>query len=389
MPDIDYKSFTVSKIDAFINQIQLLKETDFPYEDSYHALNRIHWYFKNLKNLVENSVLAGDNSKSICSRATSKIFYYHRFLGYIAKSSDPKNSFETYSSFRRLAAQILGEDIQLIISSEWEDYSPVNLSPPKELIDFVFIGLPVVEAENSLIVPLNGHELGHSIWDTLDLKDKYRQEIQNSINESFEDRGEKGYIVEVSLIKCTEYFCDTVGIGLFGESYLYAFSYLIAPKISKDLNTSHPNAKNRGLVMTKAANDFSYQVPTNFTELFKTHLTPDKSRSRYCLMESERISLILSDTIIKDVKSLLRDKRVFYKKSSNFVNYKNELLAMIPISSAQTLADVTNAAWEVYFDNDKWPQLKHLPQEEQFNFLNELTIKSFEILEINHRISSL
>jgi hypothetical protein len=34
----------------------------------------------------------------------------------------------------------------------------------KDLPDLMFIGLPACEADNALIVPLTGHELGHSLW---------------------------------------------------------------------------------------------------------------------------------------------------------------------------------------------------------------------------------
>ena len=95
----------------------------------------------------------------------------------------------------------------------------------------------------------------------------------------------------------------------------------------------------------------------------------------------------MAGSIIKFVKKLLTEKDVFYEKSPNFDDYKQELLSIVPISSAKNLADVTNAAWEVYFDDNKWSELKHLSQAEKFILLNELTIKSFEILEINHRIS--
>lgn len=139
--------------------------------------------------------------------------------------------------------------------------------------------------------------------------------------------------------------------------------------------------------MIKAAKDFGFQVPTDFIELFKTHLSPDFGRTRQCLQESEKISLKMAGSIIKFVKKLLTEKDVFYEKSPNFDDYKQELLSIVPISSAKNLADVTNAAWEVYFDDNKWSELKHLSQAEKFILLNELTIKSFEILEINHRIS--
>lgn len=247
MPEIDYRSFTITRIDAFIHQIQLLNELDFPYRDSSKALDIISQHIKAQREAIQNSILESGALQSRCARGTSQLYIFHPFLGYIRKSADPINSFEIYFSFRRLAESLLGSNAQLIISSEW-DYSPVNFTIPNELSDFVFIGLPVSEAGNSLIVPLSGHELGHSIWTRYNFEENYRLKLQGSLqaslSESFDDI-EISYIIDISLIKCSEYFCDFIGIGLFGESYLYAFAYLIAPKISKRLGPSHPNATNR------------------------------------------------------------------------------------------------------------------------------------------------
>lgn len=389
MPNLSYKQFTLARIDAFIKQIQLIKELDFPYSDSSDALDIISEHIITQREGVKNSVLKDDAMQSRCARATSQLFEFHRFLGYITKSTDPINSFEIYFSFQRLAETILGNNTRLIISSEWEYYSPVNFTIPPELINFVFIGLPVSEAENSLIVPLSGHELGHSIWNTFNFKDNYRLILQKSLQESnsksFED-SEISMILEISLIKCEEFFCDFVGIGLFGESYLYAFAYLIAPKISNKLTPSHPNATNRAIAMTKAVKEYGYEVPSNFEKLFKTQLNPFKTKFEKCLEESERLSFNLTKFIIADVNKLLLDKSVLYAKSTDYDRFESCLLDMVPISTAISLADITNAAWDVYFKEDKWKDLKNLNEEEKVVFLNELTIKSFEILEIKQRL---
>jgi hypothetical protein len=386
-PDLDYRKFTLARIDAFINQIQLLHELDFPYNDSKTALTRISQHINEQKLGVENSVLETDALQSRCARATSELYVFHRFLGYITKSADPANSFEIYFSFRRLAENILGKGTQLIISSEWEYYSPVYFKIPKELKDFVFIGFPICEAENSLLVPLTGHELGHSIWFRNQFKEKYWPFVQKSLKERIPknlDEAVISYIVEITLNKCAEYFCDFIGIGIFGESYLYAFAYLIAPKISKELNKSHPNARHRATAMIEASRTFGCTVPVNFNDLFKTQFDPLKSQE-FGLEESETISLSMIDFLITDVKLLLTEKKVLYSKSDHYEKIKSELLSVIPTSSANSLADITNAAWDVFFSLDSWNVLAKA-ESEKVALLNELTIKSFEILEIKQRL---
>lgn len=77
---------------------------------------------------------------------------------------------------------------------------------------------------------------------------------------------------------------------------------------------------------------------------------------------------------------------MLYRKSQDYNNIVLELLSIVPTKSANSLADVVNAAWEVYLDDGKWCEL-NCSEDEKNNILNELTIKSFEILEIRQRLS--
>src|SRR4051812_25114337 len=50
-----------------------------------------------------------------------------------------------------------------------------------ELPNFVLIGLPASESDNPLIIPLAGHELGHSVWKIYDLSRRFTPAIEASI----------------------------------------------------------------------------------------------------------------------------------------------------------------------------------------------------------------
>lgn len=387
-PKLEYKKFAISRVDAFIRQIQLLQQVEFPYTDSTEALDSIENHFNDYRNQIANSVLTGTSLKSLCSRVFEEITRFHNLLGYLTNSADTRNSFEIYSPFRRLSAKILGDNTRLIISSEWEYYSPVNFGKHPELPDFVFIGLPVAESHNALIIPVNGHELGHSIWAKLDLSSKYRGQVQLRIDKEKFNHPERRYITDISLIKCAEYFCDFIGIGLFGPAYLYAFSYLLAPSITKKLNTSHPNAENRAKAMMTAAGRWDFEVLDEFEELFKTQLEGTKDRRMELLEETEDIALKLIDALLCEVEKLLGDKGLLYTKSNKYDSLVDDLLMTIPVNNASSLAEIVNVAWEVYFLEDKWKSLGDLKDSDKMDLINELTLKSFEILEIKQKLDS-
>ena len=99
MRKIDYRKFTLSRIKAFIKQIVLIKELDFPYVDSFEALEVILNHIKNQYKSVEESVLESEALKSRCSLATKELFTFHPFnaIGYYVISKTHSSLYD-YSS---------------------------------------------------------------------------------------------------------------------------------------------------------------------------------------------------------------------------------------------------------------------------------------------------
>jgi hypothetical protein len=373
LPKIDYKKLTLARIDAFIFQIKHLQGQDFPYPASSEALEKILKHIKTQRTLVDRTLLTNEGVHEVYTTATDQLFIFQKYLGYISNSSNPQNSFETYFLFRRLAVDILGRNLKLIISSEWE-YSPSNFDTRLELNEFVFIGLPISEVNNALIVPLGGHELGHSVWKAKKLKSKYFNTAQTLIKEknySFIDNNDHkkiGSIAETAIKKCTEYFCDFVGIGLFGESYLFAFAYLLAPKRVTTYNHRYPQEDKRATAMSKAIEIFGFNLPENFNQLFSVHLKEPENNLEKYLSAAEEVAYELIETLILETKTLLESKDVFYKRAPNHNEIKAELISGVPTSLANSMADITNAAWDIYFTEDAWPLL--VDEGEKTEFLN-------------------
>jgi hypothetical protein len=66
----------------------------------------------------------------------------------------------------------------VVISSEW-DFSPLTYSLNVSVLpNFLLIGMPVPESGNALILPLAGHELGHSVWANDNLESSFAAAVQ-------------------------------------------------------------------------------------------------------------------------------------------------------------------------------------------------------------------
>ena len=195
----------------------------------------------------------------------------HRLFGIILRSTHTRNSFEVFDPLLRVAKDLIGSETMLILSSEWE-FSP--FADPQyisDITDYIFVGLPVMESNNSLVVPLAGHELGHAIWRShTDVRirfDFYEALVHEMVvsagawpsflNGLTEDKIRSGVETApwgrfASLAAeriCEEIFCDCVGVRLFGESYLHAFLYLTAPHVGGTDLGCYPGWRERARYM--------------------------------------------------------------------------------------------------------------------------------------------
>jgi hypothetical protein len=113
------------RYDAVLREVDRLKQSDFPYEDSREALVEIEKLFQRQRTALGK--LSAATSRAIannaCSQSLYNLFVYTPFLGFILRSTNVRNAFEAYSPVLRLARQLLGTNTKLLLSSEW-DYSP-------------------------------------------------------------------------------------------------------------------------------------------------------------------------------------------------------------------------------------------------------------------------
>ncbi len=379
---------TLSRFDSVLEQIRILEELDFPYKDSLDALGIVKSHLTDQRRSISESIFVGDKLASKCTVASNQLYVYHRFLGYIERSASSRSSFEIYFSFRRLAESILGSGTKLIISSEWENYSPVNFNIPDELVNFVFIGMPVSEAENPFLVPLAGHELGHSIWKSKDLRTSIQLEVQKRLTVALAGKmAIDSGITESTLRKCEEYFCDFIALGIFGESFFYASAYFLAPAISTVSTISHPNCSKRAEGLVRASNQFGFEVPEGYESLYSTRITTPGSQREVALDATESVAFGFVDDLIGIVKGILGKSDAMYAKGETYKLALDDMKSMVPSSESRELADITNAVWELQLDDDVWSECSFSKQDKS-ELLKSLAIKSFEILEIKQRLQA-
>jgi hypothetical protein len=412
---VSLREYSVSRLNSVLEEIGRLKESEFPYPHSRDALVRIEQLFLAHKAKLEG--LSADKKPAIvqmfCATALTDLFKYLAFLGFILRSTNVRNAFEVYGPLLRLSQQILGKNTKLILSSEWEEYSPFTYRPISELPNFVFIGFPAPESSNPLLIPLAGHELGHTIWNVKLFAAKYAEKIEERIIAEIRNRFDKytefysahaskkediipenlfvkraiALPTEWAIKQCEEFFCDFVGLYLFDVSYLHAFAYLFAPTAGQR-SILYPNTLTRVEKLKEAAARFSvdaegaYKVPDNYAALFrnKTELPPNEEQKKFLLSLADAASNGLADDLINEAKSVLSAANVPLLSSDEKKRILECYKFVVPAVRVPSLSTILNAAWDVYHDRNFW---EHMPQiESRRRALKEVVLKNIEVLEI-------
>jgi hypothetical protein len=135
--DIECARRKIAQIRAEINR---LRASDFHHPGVRACLDLIERVFDRDLGLVgrldsDVSLLA---RQLVCGRVNRDLGRFHRVLGIILRSTNPRNSFEIFDPLLRIAKDLLNRQTMLILSSEWE-FSPfADPSVIAELQDYVF-----------------------------------------------------------------------------------------------------------------------------------------------------------------------------------------------------------------------------------------------------------
>lgn len=406
--------YAIQKVRSFLEIISSVRELDFPYSPPKAAVDFIRKLFdSHLAHLQDVSDEA--SARRMCRQISEDMDNYLLALGFMVTACDNRGALELQRPLLRITHQAIGSHAQLVISSEWR-FSPFTLLYPGEFGNqFVLVGLPVSEAGNPLIAPLAGHELGHNIWYRLDkLRDHFDAQVSARISASIKSddlwpKFSKAFRLEKqeeidqddlfqplspwqiakqwALSHCEEMFCDFIGLAIFGESYLHAFQYLIAPG-GGFRSATYPSMRDRVDALVVASKALTLQVPANFSAAFdEADVSSD---------HQQQLILSASDAASGGLVTELADAAIHFSKKRELINRHPDdvdrifesFKRVVPATNARSLPNIINAAWKLYLDpTNPWVEDYPITQkkpEKRIELIRELALKSFEVFEIEN-----
>lgn len=399
------------RVDAVIEEVDRLKQSDFPYDHSRDALKLLGEELVRLRNVLKKVNPAGSSESVLlpCITSLDVLFSCVPLLGFILRSTNTRNAFEAYAPLLRLARKILGNTTKLIISSEW-DYSPYVYTPYGYLANFIMLGLPAPESANPLLLPLSGHELGHSTWKSNHISDTYKKRIERLILQEITEKRLTSYsalypefpkedfhnnmfirpiratVYAWALSQSEEIFCDFFGLRLFAESYLYAFEYLLSPGFPGERSVSYPNMKCRVSYLEKAAKEMNIAVKHKFTDSFTDTDKQYDKKTELMVLTADAVSESLVSDLIILAQKIADEKAIPRMDSQTISDISKEFEMVIPTSKNHSIVNILNAGWRCYLNPELWKDISQIKQEDKDRVLKDIMLKSMEVSEAYERL---
>lgn len=392
------------KVDHALDRIHAVKGSCRQFEDTAAALDaladKLAGFKPQLNELVQESRDA-TASANFCDVVLDELFRLLPHIGFLHRSRNASNPFELHGPLKRLARKFVDSDVRLIISNEWE-LSPFTHPSMLGIEGFVLLGLPASEAaDNGLLAPVAGHELGHSVWKrrrcAASLREGLEREIFDLMRSRIADvereyglteeglKSERGESIHLELLEraeghCEELFCDLCGLILFGESYCHAFAHLLAPGLPARQDVSYPSPVERAEYLKEAGRSLNIPVPGELAEMFTLQGADDLAMQ---IVKGAVDQLF--DKLCEMAMEHAKDKEVDSPTADGVKLARMQLAGGVPVQFTSTLPEILCAAWELRLDPDLWKSTIQW-REVKNAMLNELVLKSAEALEYWNRV---
>ena len=395
-------AYAQRKLRAFIRAITELQSSEFPHSDSRTALQDLALYFaarlKQVDRVIASDPVAVDET---LAQVNVSVYRYTPLLGFILRSTNVRNAFETYYHLKQLVRKILGFSAHLVTSAEWL-FIPFTYPMTIDVLpNYVLVGAPAPEAANILIVPLAGHEIGHSAWRQHRIDHQIRAHLvshidsvldanptrrDNLLQNAFGRPVQRSLIVQAcytgAIKQVEEIFCDFVATFIFGESYLWAFDYFLAPG-TNSRSKEYPSGAARIRFLSLAARHLNISVDPRLFERWSNPALPPGHEADILSVADAAVDQS-AQYLWQLTSALLHRLGVSSPNSSAIARVLRNFENVVPDCDGASLAEVVTAGWHYVLLRNGLP---NPGKDSDFDLLKELMLKSIEVEEYRQRVT--
>lgn len=392
------------RVRAFLDQIAELKNADFPHADGREALSLLKKEFETRQRSLDRipDAVSEDTVDEMCAETSIFLSRYTAILGFILRSTNVRNAFEVHFPLKRLIQRVIGPNAKLVMSSEWNFVPftwPMNLDV---LSDFVLVGGPAPESGNILIIPLAGHEIGHSAWRRAAIAPKIGARLLAAIDDAIakrpddrdrilEDLYRAGHDLswlrhacfESASKQLEEVFCDMFALFVFGRSFAFAFEYFLAPgKGFRSL--TYPSSHKRVEYLLDGAKTLGLDVDGALFSNWQDSGARTGIHGDILLFGDDAVETVFP--MVRDLAFEILRKSGVPMCDDDVVGRVSEALRIgVPDGNGATLAEIVTAGWLHLRGKGG---LSRDEDQQELTMLNELMLKSVEVSEFRLRVAN-
>lgn len=379
------------RIRALLSQIAVLEGSDFPHRDGEMALIEIKKHFETLlRDLSGAEHFSLKLVQDLCLKTSVEVELHLPVLGFILRSTNVRNAFETYDPLKEIVNSSIKRDTHLIVSSEW-DFVPFTYPMTLDVLpNHVLVGGPAHESESALLIPIAGHEIGHSAWKAhdvvSDIEPKYTQKIEDFVNADDELRDEltgyygpafAGFLRDIGIKRVEELFCDAFALHLFGDSYFYAFEHLTYPG-GEPRGPDYPRVEDRVAFLLFAAKHGHLPLSEDLATGWRAS-SDDPMADGDIDDVLDRAAESIYTEIAHAAATIIQRSSVSTPNEGKIAEVITAFQRGVPVAEQTELCDVVCAGWRLIRSADE------AGDADRWRLINELVLKSIEVGEFERR----
>lgn len=134
--------------------------------------------------------------------------------------------------------------------------------------------------------------------------------------------------------------------AIFGESFLHAFRYLLAPSLGEYRSHFYPDIKTRSEYLAEAAQQFGHRCPAGFANVFSDQGSFTQ-RLQFLVKIADQATRKVVPLVIAAADRECREHGFEHPHKQDCEKAYNQLKTLVPATNVKSLADIVNAGWRL------------------------------------------
>jgi hypothetical protein len=180
-----------------------------------------------------------------------------------------------------------------------------------------------------------------------------------------------------------EIFCDATGLYTFGPSFLYATEYFLSPG-GMPRSLGYPRDHDRLKLLKRGSEMLSLEVQEPLFERWKDSEAVEGNSADFVRLLDHAVQDVAND-VLEFAFKMLQDRAIAVPSMEKVASVRASFERIEPSNSGASLGEIATAGWMLLRDKGG---LKEKSDQPYYRILCDLMLKTIEVSEFQHRVTS-